>query len=123
MLTDKFYEVLQNEGVVSITSWGEGEPHVTCTWNSYLVVENDKILIPAAGMTSTEADVKVNNRLILTMGSREVEGYNNYQGTGFRIEGTGNFIENGEVFDKMKEQYPFLNRVLEVTVENAKQLL
>jgi hypothetical protein len=28
MLTEKFYEVLKNEGIVTIVSWGEGEPHI-----------------------------------------------------------------------------------------------
>ena len=39
MLTEKFYEVLKHEGVVSITSWGEGEPHVTNNCNSYLLIK------------------------------------------------------------------------------------
>lgn len=124
MLNEKFYEVLKDEGVVSIVSWGEGEPHVTCTWNSYLVVTDDeRLLIPAAGMTSTKADVAVNSRVKVTMGSRKVEGFNNYQGTGFRIEGTARFISEGKEYDMMIAKYPFLKRVLEITPESAKQLL
>lgn len=30
MLTEKFFEVIRNEGVVSIVSWGNAEPHLTC---------------------------------------------------------------------------------------------
>lgn len=123
MLTEKFFEVLNHEGVVSILSWGTGDPNITNTWNSYLVVKDDRILIPAAGMRSTEADVEKNNRVKVTLGSREVEGFNNYQGTGFLLEGTAKFLESGEDFDLMKEKFPFLNRVLEITVSNAKQLL
>ena len=124
MLTEKFYEVLQHEGVVSIVSWGADEAHVTCTWNSYLVVTEDKkILIPAAGMHSTEGDVKQNNKVKITLGSRDVMGRNNYQGTGFEIVGTAKFIESGSEFDMMKEKFPFLSRVLEITVLSAKQLL
>ncbi len=124
MFTEKFFEVLEHEGAVSITSWGAAEPHVTCTWNSYLVIKGgNKILIPAAGMTSTEKDVQVNNKVILTLAAREVEGFNGYQGTGFRIEGTANFLDQGDYFDEMKAKFPFLNRVLEVTVSSSKQLL
>lgn len=124
MLTEKFYEVLKHEGVVSITSWGVDEPHVTNTWNSYLVIkDNKKILIPAAGLRSTEKDVNENNRVKVTLGSKEVLGFNNYQGTGFLIEGTAKFIESGSDFDMMKEKFSFLNRVLEITVTSAKQLL
>lgn len=124
MLSEKFFEVLKHEGAVSIVSWGSGEEaNVTCTWNSYLVVEGDKIYIPAAGMTSTEADVKVNDKVKLTLAAREVEGYNGYQGTGFRIEGRAEFLSSGEVYDMMFEKYPFMNRVLIVTVDTTKQLL
>ncbi|ADL50810.1 pyridoxamine 5'-phosphate oxidase family protein [Clostridium cellulovorans] len=124
MLTEKFYEVLNHEGVVSIVSWGTEEAHVTCTWNSYLVVTDDeRILIPAAGMHSTENDVNSNNKVKVTLGAREVMGHNNYQGTGFQVGGTANFLTTGPDFTMMKEKYPFLNRVLEITVTSAKQLL
>lgn len=125
MLTEKFYEVLKHEGVVSITSWTKGgEPHVTNTWNSYLVVTDDeRILVPAAGLKSTEGDFAENNKLIVTLGAREVMGVNDYQGTGFRLEVTGKFMDNGTEYDMMKEKYPFINRVLELTVISAKQLL
>lgn len=124
MFTEKFYEVLNHEGVVSITSWGEEEPHVTNTWNSYLVVtEDERILIPAAGLRSTEKDVNINNRVKVTFGSKEVLGFNDYQGTGFLVEGTARFIDSGLEFEMMREKFPFANRVLEITAISAKQLL
>ena len=124
MFTEKFYKVLNYEGAVSITSLGNTDPHVTCTWNSYLVTkEDDIILIPAAGMTSTEEDLSVNDQLILTLAARQVEGFNNYQGTGFRINGKGEFLTEGPYFDEMKEKYPFIRKVLQVTVSDLKQLL
>lgn len=124
MFTEKFYEVLNHEGVVSITSWGQDEPHVTNTWNSYLVVtEDERILIPAAGLRSTEKDVNINNRVKVTFGSKEVLGFNDYQGTGFLVEGTARFIDSGLEFEMMREKFPFANRVLEITALSAKQLL
>ena len=125
MLSKKFFEVIQNEGVVSITSWGNGDqPNVRCTWNSYLHITNDeRILAPIAGFTSVQGDVSKNDRVILTLGSREVEGFNNYQGTGFLIEGWARFTDCGAEFEQMKKEYPFMNKLLEITVESAKQLL
>ena len=124
MLNEKFFEVLKYEGVVSIVSWGSTEEaNITNTWNSYLVIRDDRILLPAAGMNSTEADVAVNNKVKVTLGAREVEGFNNYQGTGFLINGTASFIESGEEFDMMKEKFPFLRKVLEIKVNSSKQLL
>jgi len=124
MLTEKFYNVLKKEGVVSITSWGEAEPHVVNTWNSYLVVTSDeRILIPAYAMRKTEKNIYQNNKVIMTLGSKEVLGYKDYQGTGFVIEGTAKYFESGAEFDMMKEKFSFLTRVLEITVTSAKQML
>jgi hypothetical protein len=124
MLTEKFNEVLKKEGVVSIISWGIDEPHVVNTWNSYIVVTDDeRILIPAAGMRKTEKNVNQNNKVKLALGTKEVLGYKDYQGTGFVIEGTAKYIQSGTEFDMMKEKFSFASRVLEITVTSARQML
>ncbi len=97
MLSEKLYDVLKNEGVVSIVSWGIDEPHVVNTWNSYIVVTSDeRLLIPAYAMKRTEKNTLVNSKVKITLGSREVMGYNDYQGTGFIIEGTARYLESGD---------------------------
>ena len=124
MLSEKFYDVLKQEGVVSIVSWGTGEPHIVNTWNSYLVVTSDeRILIPAYAMRKTEKNLLQNNKLKMALGSKNIVGYNDYQGTGFIIEGTGKYLENDSEFKMMKEKFSFLTRVLEVTITSAKQML
>ena len=122
-LSEKFLEVIKHEGVVSIMSWGV-EPHMVNTWNSYLVVTDDeRILIPAYGFRKTQKNVDVNSKVKIALGSKEVLGYKDYQGTGFMIEGTARYIESGEEYDMMKSKFSFLTRVLEITVEKAKQML
>jgi hypothetical protein len=124
MLTKTFFDVLKSEGVVSIVSWGIDEPHVVNTWNSYLVVTSDeRILIPAYAMRKTEKNVTQNSKVKIALGSKEVLGFNDYQGTGFVIEGTAKYLESGLEFDMMKEKFSFLTRVLEITVTSAKQML
>lgn len=124
MLNDKFFEVLKHEGVVSVVTWGNGEPNITNTWNSYLQIKDgNRILIPAAGFSRAEKDINVNDKVKIALGSRQVMGNNNYQGTGFLIEGTGKFLTSGEDFDFMIEKFPFLTRVFEITVTLVKQLL
>lgn len=90
-----------------------------------MVKENniEKIFIPAAGTTSTENDVKENDNVILTMAAREVEGFNGYQGTGFRIIGLAEFLNEGDYFNQVHDKYSFANRALVVTVKEDKQLL
>jgi len=123
-LPEKFYDVLNHEGVVAIVSWGEGEPHVVNTWNSFLVItEDERILIPAYGMRKTEKNVNVNNRVKLTVGSKEVVGYKDYQGTGFLIDGTASYLESGSTYDMMKEKFSFITRVIEITVTAIKQTI
>lgn len=123
MFTEKLLEVLTHEGVVSIVTCSNNEAHVVNTWNSYLVVvEGNKILIPAAAMIKTEENINVNPRVKLTLGSKEVMGYN-YMGTGFLLEGSATFLKEGEYFKLMSEKYPFLTRVLEVTVNSCRQTL
>jgi len=122
-LSEKFLEVIKHEGVVSIMSWGV-EPHMVNTWNSYLVVTDDeRILIPAYGFRKTQKNVDVNSKVKIALGSKEVLGYKDYQGTGFIIEGTARYIESGEEYDMMKSKFSFLTRVLEITVDKAKQML
>lgn len=122
-LSEKFHDVLKHEGVVSIVSWGV-ETHVVNTWNSFLVVtEDERILIPAYGFRKTEKNVDVNNQVKIALGTREVLGYKDYPGTGFVITGTAKYITSGDEYDMMKEKFSFLTRVLEITVDQAKQTL
>ena len=123
MFTEKFFEVLNHEGVVSIVTCANNTAHVANTWNSYLiVVEENKILIPAAAMIKTEENINANPKVKLTLGSKEVMGYK-YMGTGFLLEGTAKFLKDGDNFKMMKEKCPFLTRTLEVTVTSYKQTL
>lgn len=123
MFTENFFEVLNHQGVVSIVTCANNEAHVVNTWNNYLViVDENKILIPAAAMLNTEENINANPKVKLTIGSHEVMGYR-YMGTGFLLEGSAKFLKDGEHFNMMLEKFPFLTRVLEVTVSSCKQTL
>ena len=122
-LSEKFFEVTAHEGVVSIMSWGV-EPHLVNTWNSYLVVTDDeRILIPAYGFRKTQKNIEVNHKVKISLGSKDVLSYKDYPGTGFIIDGSARYLESGEEFDMMKSKFSFLTRVLEITVDSAKQML
>ena len=122
MFTDKFFEVISHEGVVSIVTWTDEGADVSNTWNWYLNVKENRILIPAAGMNKTQANIEKNPNVKLTVGSKEVMG-KWAMGSGFLILGTAKFITSGEEFDLMKEKFPFLSRVLEITVSKIIQTL
>lgn len=125
MLNEKLLSVLAHpaDGAISIVTNGTDGPHVVNTWNSYITVtDEDKLLIPAAGFVKTERNLAQHNAVILSINSREIEGYRG-KGTGFIVEGTTRFITSGEEFDRMKEKFSWIRTVLEVTVTSAKQML
>jgi hypothetical protein len=123
MINEKLIEVISHEGVVAIVSCSNNEAHVVNTWNSYLnVTEDGRLLIPAAGMRRTQKNIEANNKVKVTIGSKEVMGHQ-YMGAGFLIEGTAKFVESGSEFDMMKDKFSFLSRVLEITIISAKQTI
>lgn len=122
MIPKKMMEVLKHEGVVSIVTKGQ-EAHVVNTWNSYIkVTEEGKLLIPVGRMNATEDNIKENNKILMTLGSREIEGFHS-KGTGFLIEGTGEFSYRGKDHDIMKEKFPWLRAVLIIRADKITQTL
>ncbi len=123
MFDSRFMDVVAREGVVSIVSCADNEAHVANTWNSYLSFTDDqKILIPVYGMVKTRKKTEKNSRLLLTLGTKEIEGKMG-PGTGYLIEGTGEFLREGTAFDKVKEQFSWANRVLVVSPQSVKQTI
>lgn len=123
MFDGKFMEVVSKEGVVAIVSCTENEAHVVNTWNSYLAFPDEqRILIPAWKMLQTEKKITKNNTVLLTLGTKEVEGRMG-PGTGYLIKGTAKFLRSGPEFDMMKNKFSFMTRVLEITVSSVQQTL
>jgi len=123
MFNQKFKEVLGKEGVVSITSWADNQGHVVNTWNSYLVVaDGNRLLVPAYGMRHTEKNILKNPQVLLTLGSKEVEGHRS-PGAGFLVKGTATYLAEGTEYDQMKEKFSFLTRVLAITVTSVIQTI
>ena len=88
MIPEKMLEVLKKDGVVAIATLGKDGPHMVNTWNSYIRITDDgRLLIPAGYMHLTEANIAVNDQVLMTMGSSKVAGKNG-PGTGFLIKGT-----------------------------------
>lgn len=123
MIPEKLLEVLKKDGVVAIATMGKDEPHLVNTWNSYVrITEDGRLLIPAGYMHKTEANLKTNKNVLLTLGSSKVAGKNG-PGTGFLIKGTAAFITSGPEFDTMKAKFAWARAALAVTVLSATQTL
>lgn len=123
MIPEKLLEVLKHEGVVAIATHGAEGPHLVNTWNTYIQITGDgRFLIPAGYMYNTEANVSKNNQVLITLGSREVEG-NHGPGTGFLIKGTASFISSGPDFNTIKEKFDWARAALAITIASATQTL
>ena len=124
MLPDKFLSVLQHEGVVAIATQGAGgRPHLVNTWNSYIQISHDgQLLVPVGGMHTTEANVSANHVVLLTAGSREVEGKRG-RGTGFLLTGTAEFVYAGADFDLIKIKFPWARAALKLSITEIAQTL
>jgi hypothetical protein len=119
-LDEKFLEVLRHEGPVTIITVNAHPAHVVNTWMSYVSLRDDQLFIPAAGMHSIENDFPADNHVTLTFGSKEVMGTVG-PGAGFHVHGTGHFVEEGPDFDAKKASFPWLTRMLVVTIEDVQQ--
>ncbi len=124
MLPEKFLRVLEHEGVVAIATQGpDGLPHLVNTWNSYVQVATDEqLVIPAGGMHRTEKNLSRTDTVLLTAGSREVEGRHG-PGTGFLITGNAEFLYAGTEFDLVKRKFPWARAALRVAVAAIEQTL
>lgn len=123
MFNEKFKDTLAHEGAVAIVTCDGNEAHVTNTWNSYVnILGDNQLLIPAAGMKSIEQDTSNNNTIKITFGSKEVEGTQG-MGAGFYLVGKAEFKEAGKEYELMKAKFPWLRKVLVVTVDQVKQTI
>lgn len=119
-MNEKFLEVLQHEGPVTIITVNGNPAHVVNTWMSYITLKGGQLFIPAAGMHSIEQDFSQDNHVTLTFGSKEVEGTVG-PGAGFHVHGTGEFVESGADFDAKKADFPWLTRLLVVSIDDVEQ--
>ena len=123
MIQEKLREVLKQDGVVAIATLGNEGPHMVNTWNSYVrITDAERILIPVGYMHRTEANIAFNNQVLITLGSRKVEG-NMGPGTGFLLKGTASIETSGADFDLIKAKFAWARAVMAVTVSSIEQTL
>ena len=122
-IPETLLEVLKKDGVVAIATLGPDGPHMVNTWNTYIRLSEDgRLLIPAGYYHKTEANIAVNNQVLVTLGSIKVQGRNG-PGTGFLIKGTASFLTTGPDFDAMKSRFGWARAVLAIKIDSATQTL
>jgi predicted pyridoxine 5'-phosphate oxidase superfamily flavin-nucleotide-binding protein len=122
-LPETLLDVLKKDGVVAIATLGPDGPHMVNTWNSYVRVSEDgRLLIPAGYYHKTEANIAIDNQVLVTLGSSKVRGLQG-PGTGFLIKGKAKFLKEGAEYDAMKSRFRWARAALSIAVESATQTI
>jgi predicted pyridoxine 5'-phosphate oxidase superfamily flavin-nucleotide-binding protein len=123
MIPETLQEIMRGEGIAAIATQGKDGPHLVNTWHSYITVNDEgHFLIPAAWYRKTEENLKSDPRVLMTMGSRNVQGLQ-YVGTGYLITGTAEIAYSGPDVDLMKQRFDWLRAVLIIKPETFEQTL
>ena len=122
-IPEKLLQVLSHEGVAAIATQGDGGPHLVNTWHSYIKVMNDgRLIFPAGRMHITETNVERNSHVLITAGSRKVQGFKG-PGTGFLITGTATFLKKGNEFEEIRARFPWARAAVEIKIVSVEQTL
>jgi len=121
MLSEKLKSVFKHEGIVTVVAQGEDFPHVTNTWNIWVLVNDDYLVLPVGGMNQMEVILKNNNKVIVTAGSKEVEGLYG-EGAGFHIHGIASIIFSGDEYETIKEKFEWTRAIMKIDVIDFKQM-
>ncbi|MHB9144447.1 MAG: pyridoxamine 5'-phosphate oxidase family protein [Symbiobacteriia bacterium] len=123
MLPQELHEVLKHDGAAAIVTQGRTGPHLVGTWQSYIVVDGDTLVIPSGGYRETQQNVEAGSRVNLLVGREVNPPEGRHSGVGYRIEGTGSFVAAGPVFDSTKERFPWARAAFVVHVESYEKLI
>ena len=119
-MEEKIEEVLKYEGVFSIVANGEDFPHIANSWNSFVSYENNKLFVPVGIMKKMEEILKKDNRVIVVLWTREIEGLYG-MGMGIKILGSAKIVDSGDEFKKIKDKFEWSRAVMIIDINEAFQ--
>lgn len=115
-------DILAHEGAVSIVTSGQEGPHLVGTWNSYIEVDGNTLIIPAGFYHKTEENLKAGSSVQILIGTKEVQGKMG-PGAGVLLTGNAKIHYEDEILNKVKARFPWARGVLLFTYEKAEQLI
>lgn len=122
-LPEEVREVLKHDGAAAIMTLGEDGPHLVGTWQSYIEMDGNSLVIPAGGYHVTQRNVEAGSKVVLLIGGEQNEAPKGHNGTGFRLEGSGSFITEGPVWERTREQFPWARAAFVIRVVDWERLV
>ncbi|WP_345994023.1 FMN-binding protein [Sulfurimonas sp. HSL-1716] len=120
MLSEKLKEVFEHEGVVTIIAQGKDFPHAVNTWNSYVSLCNNCLIVPVGGMNTMEKILENDNRVLVTAGAKEVNGLHG-QGTGFLIKGNAAILFQGKEYEEIAKRFVWARAAMKIDISDLNQ--
>ena len=122
-IPEKLLEVMKLDGVVAIATQGPDGPHMVNTWNAYLRIADDgRLIVPAGYFHTTQANIERDPRVLVTLGSSKVQGFN-APGTGFLIRGEAKLLFDGPEFETTKARFSWARAAMAITMASVTQTL
>lgn len=104
---------------VAIVTSGDDGPHVVGNWGEYLRalgIREDMLVLPAGRYQRTEQNLRSNKHIQLLLASSKVQGTRS-MGQGYLIEGSGEVLGSGALFDEVTAKFPWARGALVIKVE------
>ncbi len=119
----KVIEILEHEGPASFVTAGPDGPHMAATWNSYIEVAGDSvIIIPVGQLQKTEENIRAGSKLQMIVASKGISG-NNESGAGFLLKGSAEFKKTGIEFQRISSRFSWARAIMIFNIEEEKQLI
>lgn len=114
-MNEKIENILNYEGVFSVVAKGEKFPHIVNTWNSFVSFKDNNLFIPVGGMKIMEDILKNENRVIVVIGTKELEGLHG-MGIGVKIIGKAEIFQDIEEYEAMKTKFEWVRAVMKIEI-------
>lgn len=118
MIPDELRAALAQEGSAAFVTQGPGGPHLVATWNSYILVLDDRtIAFPAGGFRKTEENVRAGSGVQMILGARIPKG------VGFRLSGQAEFQVGTPAHEQLKGAHPWCRAAVLLHVTQVEKVL
>lgn len=118
MIPAELRAALAQEGPAAFVTQGSGGPHLVATWNSYILVLDERtIAFPAGGYRVTEENVRGGSGVQMILGAKDPKS------VGFRLTGQAEFQVDTPVHAQLAASFPWCRAAVLLHVAQVEKVL